>query len=89
MADTLRMVRDGLSADVHVDEVRNYSDFGWALAEDQATPEPESVSLFDVFKVKDGEQSKRASKVDMTMEAAEAYVAERPDNEYVIVEASN
>jgi len=82
MAETLRMMRGVKFADVHPNEVQNYSAHGWTLVDEVA-----EATLYDVYKLTDGERGKRASKADISLEDAEAYVSERSDNEYEIVEA--
>lgn len=81
---TVRMVRGELYADVHPDEVGNYSQAGWALVEQADAEEDESPELYSVYKIKDGEKSTRASKADIPLTEAKAYVADRPDVEYII-----
>jgi hypothetical protein len=79
---TVRMEKEGKFADVHKDEVDNYASFGWSKATNRAAKNV----LFDVYKVTEGEESTRASKINMTKEAAEKWVAKRDDT-YNIKEA--
>lgn len=72
---TVRMENDGKFADVHPDEVQNFSAYGWQTAQ----PEVKKGALYDVYKVVAGEESTRASKVNMSKEAAEKWVAKRDD----------
>lgn len=52
-----------------------------AVSED---PEPK---LFDVFKLTDGQRGKRASAANLTLDEAEQYVSDRPDDEFEIAPA--
>ena len=56
------------------------------VVEPEAEATPESEQLHSVFKVTDGVRSGRASTVNLTLADAEAYIAERPENMYDIVE---
>ena len=51
----------------------------------KSNDEIESVVLYSIHKVVDGETNERASRAGILLEDAEAYVAERPDNEYQII----
>ena len=80
MTGHVTMQRGDMFANVHPAEVDNFALGGWVIVEQT----PEVAQLFAVYRVKDGEQSTRASKAGLTMAEAEEYVAERSDNEYVI-----
>ena len=81
MTDLITMQLGDKFASVHPAEVENYALGGWIAV---GEPDPPAAQLFAVYRVKDGEQSTRASKAGLTIEEAELYVAERAEKEYVI-----
>lgn len=93
MSKLIPMTRNGKSADVHPDEVENYASAGWIVADGVATDDATDTDtdddepLYSVYKIEDGDLADRASRANLTHDEAEAYVAERPQNEYMIIEA--
>jgi hypothetical protein len=79
------MERFGKFADVHPDEVENFSAAGWVTCSVQWEP-PELVLI---YKLTNGKRGERASKANITREEAEMWIAERPDSVYEIVSAQS
>ena len=96
MSKTVKMHRGKNEADVHPDEVENYTFGGWAKGaapradgdespSDDESDGDEKPELFSVYKLgEDGERGSRASKKGLTQDEADAYIAKNSDNEYEV-----
>lgn len=82
---TVKMQKGDKFADVHPDEVENYQLGGYVVADKKATPKTEETeTLYDIYKVVDGQRAKRVSRANLTKAEAEIWVKGR-DDEYTLV----
>ena len=83
---TVKMTKDGKSADVHPDEVSNYTLYGWEAEKGskKSAKKVPTETLYDVYKITDGEKGKRPSKANVTEAEAKEWMSGR-DEDYEMV----